>query len=181
MEYLIQAIGIVGAVFTFVAFQCKRHFRILIVKTCSVLCFALQFALMEAYTGAVMNVFEIVVLLTSAVLVAKNKKTLPFVIAACVLCTIVGALSWVGYASLLAIAGELFVTVASGVRSPKYLRCIFFFGSLCWLIYDSIYFSLGGIITEVFSLTSIIIATVMLLREERKQKKQAEQTNETDE
>ena len=181
MEYLIQAIGIVGAVFAFIAFQNKHHFRILLLKTCSVLCFSLQFGLMRAYTGMAMNVVETVVLLTSAFLVAKNKKTLPFVITASVLCVVIGALSWVGYASLLAIAGELFVTVASGVRNPKYLRCIFFFGSLCWLIYDSICFSLGGIITEVFSLASIIIATVMLLREERKQKKQAEQTNETDE
>ena len=174
MVYLIQAIGIVGAIFAFIAFLNKHHFKILIIKTCSVLCFALQFGLMRAYTGMAMNIVEIAVLLTSAVLVAKNKKTLPFVVAACFVCAAVGALSWVGYASLLAIAGELFVTVASGVREPKYLRVVFFFGSLCWLIYDCVYFSLGGIVTEVFSLTSIIIATVLLLHEERKRKKQAE-------
>ena len=40
-------------------------------------------------------------------------------------------------------------------------------------------FSLGGIITEVFSLTSIIIATVMLLREERKRTEQESDTQTT--
>ena len=179
MEYIIQAIGLVGAVFAFIAFQCKRHFRILIVKTCSVLCFALQFALMRAYTGAAMNVFEIVVLLTCAVLVAKNIKTLPFVVAASVACVVIGAFSWVGYASILAIAGELIVTIADGIRDPKRLRIVFFFGSLCWLIYDVFYFSLGGIITEVFTLISIIIATVAAIRREREQKQQPPDAPET--
>lgn len=170
MEYFIQAIGIVGAVFSFIAFQSKSHLKIVLFKLCSVLCFALQFTLMKAYTGMAMNYFEIVVLLTNAILVAKNRKTLPFVIVSCVLCLGIGVISWEGYASILAIVGGLIVTIAYGVKNPKYLRYIFFFGSLCWLIYDIIYFTLGGIITETFSLTSIIIATIALFHNERSRK-----------
>lgn len=80
MEYLIQSIGILGAVFAFVAFQCKRHFMIMTIKTCSALCFVIQFALMKAYTGFAMNIFGVIILVTNAILVAKNVNTLPFVI-----------------------------------------------------------------------------------------------------
>ena len=163
MEYFIQGIGIIGAFLSFIAFQNKHHFKILMFKMGSVLCFALQFALLKAFTGMAMNIFEVGVLLTNAVLVSRNKKTLPFIIVSCILCIAIGVLSWDGYASILAIAGELIVTIAYGIKKPNYLRYVFFFGSICWLIYDIIYFSLGGIITEIFSLISIIIATIALL------------------
>ena len=168
MEYFIQGGGLLGAVFAFIAFQCKKHFSIMIVKTCSALCFVLQFALMKAYTGLAMNIFGVIVLVTDAILVAKNVKTLPFVIASSILCVAIGAFSWVSAASLLAITGELIVTVAFGIKDPDRVRYVYFFGSLCWLVYDSIYFTLGGIVTEVFSLVSIIIATVSLIVKNRK-------------
>ena len=170
MDYLIQGIGLFGAVFAFIAFQCKKHSGIMIYKMCASLCFIVQFALMEAYTGLAMNVFGALVFIIDAVLVAKNKNTLPFVIISCVLCVGLGIASWVGIASLLAIVGELIVTVACGIKDPKYVRYVFFFGSLCWLIYDIIYFTLGGIITEVFGITSIIIATIRMFIEKRGEK-----------
>ena len=163
MDYVIQGIGLLGAVFAFIAFQCKKHFAIMIVKMCSALCFVVQFALMKAYTGLAMNIFGVAVLVTDAILVAKNIKTLPFVIISSMLCVALGVFFWVSTASLLAIAGELIVTVACGIKNPQYLRYVYFFGSLCWLIYDSIYFTLGGIITEVFSIISIIIATISFI------------------
>jgi len=162
MDFIIQGIGIVGAILSFIAFQNKHHFKILMFKMGSTLCFALQFALLKAYTGMAMNIFEVVVLLTDAILVSKNKKTISFIIVSGALCVVIGAFTWIGYVSILAIAGGLIVTIAFGIKNPKYLRFVFFFGSICWLIYDIIYFSLGGIITEVFSLVSIIIATIAM-------------------
>ena len=158
MEYVIQGIGILGAIFAFIAFQCRRHFMIMSIKTCSALCFVVQFALMKAYTGFAMNVFGVVILITNAVLVAKKIRTLPFVIVFSAICVGLGAISWVGPVSLLAIVGELIVTIACGIKNPEYLRYVYISGSVCWLIYDCIYFSLGGVITEAFTLISIIIA-----------------------
>ena len=168
MDYIIQGIGIVGAIFSFIAFQNKHHFKILMFKMGSVLCFTLQFALLKAYTGMAMNIYEVGVLLINAVLVSKNKKTFPFIIVSSVLCVVIGVVTWIGYVSILAIAGGLIVTIAYGIKNPNCLRYIFFFGSICWLIYDIIYFSLGGIITEVFSLVSIIIATIAMLHKKKK-------------
>ena len=168
MDFLIQGIGLLGAVFAFIAFQCKKHFAIMIIKTCSALCFVVQFALMKAYTGLAMNILGVVILITNAILVAKNVKTLPFVIIFSALCIGLGIYSWVSIASLLAIVGELIVTIACGIKNPQRVKYVHFFGSLCWLIYDSIYFSLGGIITEVFSIISIIIATALLFHNKKK-------------
>ena len=168
MEYIIQTIGILGAVFSFIAFQCKQHYKILIIKMCGALCFALQFTLLKAYTGMVMNCFAIVVIIINAFLVAKSRKNLPFIILSSVLCAAIGVASWIGWQSIFAVVGGLIVTIAFGVKNPKYLRYIFFFGSLCWLTYDILYFSLGGIITEAFSLISIIIATVISFAKEKR-------------
>ena len=74
MPFLIQAIGIMGAIFAFIAYQQKVHKWIMTYKTCSALCFVLQFILMKAYTGLAMNVLGIVIYLGSAYLIAKEKK-----------------------------------------------------------------------------------------------------------
>ena len=166
MDFLIQGIGLVGALFAFIAFQSKKHFGIMVMKICSSLCFVLQFTLMKAYTGIAMNAFGIVVFIIDAILVAKNKKTLPFVIISTIICVVLGIVSWIGCVSLFAIIGESIVTVSCGIKNSKYLRYVYFFGSVCWLIFDIVCFTLGGIITEVFSILSIIIATIRVLKKD---------------
>lgn len=160
MPILIQAIGILGAVFAFIAYQQKTHKWIMVFKTCSALCFVAQFILMKAYTGLAMNVLGIMIYLGSAYLIVKGKNVKPFVILFSVACIVLGAYTWVGAASLLAIVGETVVTIACGCKDPKYVRYVSLIGSSCWLAYDCIYFSLGGIITEVFTIISIVIAIV---------------------
>ena len=164
MDFWIQAIGILGAVFAFVAYQQKSHKGIMVLKTCSALCFVTQFILMKAYTGLVMNVLGIIIYLESAYLIAKEKNVIPFTVVFSLACILTGAFTWVGIVSLLAILGETVVTIACACKDPKYVRYISLIGSVCWLLYDSIYFSLGGIITEVFAIISIIVATIRFYR-----------------
>ena len=175
MEYVIQGIGLLGAVFAFIAFQCKKHFFIMLVKACSALCFVVQFALMGAYTGLAMNALGILMMVTNAILVSKNVKTLPSTILFLIAAVTLGILSWMNATSLLAIAGKVIITIACGIKDPKRVKYFYFFGSVCWLIYDCFFFTLGGIITEVFTISSIIIATVQLIRAKKKETKAEEQ------
>lgn len=167
MPFLIQTIGIMGAIFAFIAYQQKAHKWIMVYKTCSALCFVLQFILMKAYTGLAMNVLGIIIYLGSAYLIAKEKNVKPFVVLFSIACIVLGVCTWVGLASLLAIIGETVVAIACGCKNLKYVRYISIIGSSCWLAYDCIYFSLGGIITELFAIISIVIAIVRFYRNEK--------------
>ena len=160
MDFWIQAVGILGAVFAFIAYQQKTHKWIMLHKTCSALCFVLQFILMKAYTGLAMNILGIIIYLGSAFLIAKEKNIKPFAVIFSIACIVLGVCTWAGIASLLAIIGETVVTIACSCQNVKYVRYISIIGSSCWLAYDIIYFSLGGIITEMFTIISIIIAIV---------------------
>lgn len=171
-DIVVQGIGLLGAALAFTAFQCKRHMFIMIFKTLSTIAFIVQFGLLGAYTGLAMSIFGMVVFIGFAILVAKNVKTFWFVVGASIIGAVVGAFSWNGPASLLAIGGEIILTIACGIKNPQHVKYVCFFASACWLTYDIIFASLGGVISESFSIVSIIIATVRYFVAAKKAKKE---------
>ena len=172
MDLIIQITGIIGALFAFIAYQFNDHKKIMLFKTFSELTFAVQFGLLGAYTGLAMDLIGSVRNITFAILVSKNKNTVPFIILFAAIGIIVGAFTWISPISLLAIAGKTITTIAYGIKKPQAVRFFAFPGSICWMIYDIIYFSVGGIITETFAMASMIVATVryyVLLRRKAKE------------
>ncbi|MBP5467083.1 MAG: YgjV family protein [Clostridia bacterium] len=167
---LIQSIGIVGAVFGFIAYQCNKHNKIMVFKTVSECIFAVQFALLGAYTGVAMNILGSTRNLVFSQVVKKNKSTLPYIILFAVLSVGAVILTWGGPISLLAMAGKLCTTVAFGFCKPQTVRFISFPGSILWIIYDLINFSLAGVITEVFAMISIIFASARYFKANAKPK-----------
>ena len=51
MQVCIQVIGALGVLAAVLAFQCKRHDRVMVLRTANELLFALQYALLGAWTG----------------------------------------------------------------------------------------------------------------------------------
>lgn len=175
-EIFIQLIGILGAIFGFIAYQKNEHKKIMLYKTSSELTFALQFILLGAYTGVAMNVIGCVRNLVFARQVKKNKSTAAGIILFSLLMAAAGALTWTGPVCLLAIAGKIFTTLAYGMKNPQKVRLLTLPSSGCWLIYDVVCRSLGGIVTEVFTVVSIVIAEVRFRK--KKGGKAAEQVAE---
>ena len=54
-EILIQGIGVLGILASILSFQCRKHSRILALRTANELLFAVQYAMLGAYTGMAMN------------------------------------------------------------------------------------------------------------------------------
>lgn len=177
-EIFIQLIGILGAIFGFIAYQKNEHKKIMLYKTSSELTFALQFILLGAYTGVAMNVIGCVRNLVFARQVKKNKSTAAGIILFSLLMAAAGALTWTGPVCLLAIAGKIFTTLAYGMKNPQKVRLLTLPSSGCWLIYDVVCRSLGGIVTEVFTVVSIVIAEVRFRKKkgEKAAKQAAEAT-----
>lgn len=161
---LIQSIGIIGAIFGFIAYQCNQHSKIMIFKTLSECIFAVQFALLGAYTGVAMNFLGSTRNLVFSKVVKKNKSTVPYIILFSILAVGAVILTWGGPISLLAMAGKLCTTVAFGFKNPQTVRFVSFPGSILWIIYDLINFSLAGVVTEVFAMASIIFASIRYFR-----------------
>lgn len=160
-EVIIQGIGILGAIFAFITFQNNNHKTMMIMKTLSELAFVVQFAFLHAVSGFVMNICGCIRNLTFAYLVKKDKKINVFIAFFVIIDIVVGALTWINVLSLLAICGDIIITIACSMKNPIKVRYLSIPGSICWLCYDVIYFTLGGIVTEIFSIISIIIAIVL--------------------
>ncbi len=170
MEIFIQAVGLVAAAITFICMQFRRHLYIMLFRSLAVSLFILQFALMKAWTGFAMNISSFFVLIVNAIIVYKNKNTLPFTIICLIAVIPIEILSWVNAASLMPLFGMIFFIIACSIKDGNKTKYFFFFASISWLVYDSIYFTLGGILTECFSIVSISISTIRYWREIKKSK-----------
>ena len=162
MYLIAQIIGAVALALAVISFQQKTHKYILTFQLAANFAFVLHFALLGAYTGALLNA---VALLRAIVFVNKgniwaDKKLWLYLF--CILSLVVGVFTWEGTLSILPILGMLCTTVAFWIKTPKYVRLCAFPSSPMWLIYNFANQAWGGVFTEVINMTSIIIAIIRI-------------------
>jgi hypothetical protein len=63
---------------------------------------------------------------------------------------------------LFLVSGTTLTSVSFSMKDAKTIRRVGFVRSPVWLIYDLLVFSVGGVLCEVFSIASIITATIRL-------------------
>jgi len=156
--YLAQALGFVGLLFAIISFQKNSNKEIVFFQLLGSLTFVLHFTLLGAYTGAGMNVLGVLrnIVFFNREKEWANKKLWLYVFI--LMYIIVGLLSWKNSYSILPIIGMIFTTVAFWVKDPKYTRLIAFPSSPCWLIYNFVNLSVAGVLTEIFAVSSLLIA-----------------------
>ena len=162
MDILIQAIGGLGILASTISFQCKKHNSILFFRTLNEFIFAIQYFLLGAYTGMIVNCIGCVRNLIFSKQVSKNKKTTGAIIVFSVLFTFFGLAVWQGPKSLLIIFAKVLSTLAYGNKNTTVVRAIVFVTSISWLIYNCCVFSVAGIICEAVTLVSLISGIIRL-------------------
>ena len=157
--HIIGAFGILAAV---LAFQCKRHDRVMVLRTANELLFALQYALLGAWTGMAMNLIGCVrnMVFRRMVLHEKDTKWMRCVFSGIFLLFV--WLTWAGSKSLLTGFAKVVSTVAFGSSNLFLLRLLTFLTSTCWLIYNLSVGSYTGAVCEVLTLSSIIVGIVRI-------------------
>ena len=80
---------------------------------------------------------------------------------------IVGIFTWDGIESILPTVAMMLTTVAFFLSNPTYIRRLNLPSSPMWMIYNLINKSYGGILTECFVMTSLLVA---MFRFDRKKK-----------
>lgn len=162
MDIIIQMIGGFGILASIISFQCKKHNSILFFRTLNEFIFAIQYFLLDAYTGMIMNLIGCVRNIIFTKQITQNKKTTITTIIFGVMFFIFGLSFWQGPKSILIIIAKILSTLAYGNKNTSIVRGIIFVTSTSWLIYNYCVFSVAGVICEAFTLVSLIIGVIRL-------------------
>lgn len=169
-----QAVGIAAMGVCIFAFQLKTAKGIVLMQAVGALLFVLNFFLLGQYVGALLNAVGCI----RAVLLIKKEKWhtdnnlwLAILGAAYIACYVVTFAVFGEVFSLrnavlqcLPVLGMFCSHLAFRSEEASQVRKIFLASSVCWIIYNAIGFSIGGILCEAFNIVSIFIAIARLDR-----------------
>ena len=158
MDFIIQLIGFVGLFMSILAFQFKKHGRIVLCKMSSEFIFAIQYIFLGAWTGAVLEFLSVFRNALFLRLVKKNRSTTPVIVVFGLFVLITGFASYSSPLSLLPIGAKLLTTVSYGMKNEKWLRIITLPSCVLWIIYNLYVGSVAGAIGDSIALISLLIA-----------------------
>ena len=155
-----QVIGFLALLAFIISYQTKSNRRLFLYQMLGVCLFAVQFVLLGAFSGCIS------LLLTAVrnVMMSKYRdwkwvgnRIWPIIF--CVLFTVVLYVTWAGPISLLSYIASVVSTIFYWTNNAKSIRmanlCVC---SPCWIVYDFIVGSWGGIVSELLSMISIVVS-----------------------
>ncbi len=162
LTIIANIIGIAAVAMFVLSYQLKTRRWIIFFNAASRVLYVLQYLLLGAFEGAVLDV---VALLVSVLAQKKDTGWLKnhpkaTIIGANLFVVVMGLLFYKNIFSLLPIAGVLFETGAFWLNKEKQIRIISFFGAPCWLVYNLVFSAYGSAIGNVMTMVSIGIAIV---------------------
>ena len=158
MEIIIQLIGFFGLALSIVAFQFKKHQHIVLLKMSSELVFSIQYILLGAWTGAVLDFISVIRNFLFYKLVKKNISTTPVIIVFGIFVIATGFTTYDGWMSLLPIGSKLLTTVSYGMKNEKWLRIITLPSCILWIIYNLTVGSIAAALSDATALISVLLA-----------------------
>lgn len=157
-EIFIRAIGIIGLVSGVLAFQSNKHKGIVIAKLGSEAAFTIQYYLLDAPTGSIMNLVGVVRNFIFYRLVEKKKSTKAAMWIFCIVYIASAIITWEGPESLLPLIGKLCSTVAYSMNNPRNIRIINIPTLTMWIVYNITCRAWEALATDTISLVSVLIA-----------------------
>lgn len=168
MTIVAQGIGLVAMAANVLAYQFKSRKSIILCQLFGALLFAVNMFMLGATIGGILNILAF---FRALVYIKKDALKLPvkalntlflllFVLFYVLVFTVFGKEPSAKNLAveLLPVIGMGAMTVGLSKNTPRAIRLAGFINSPCWLIYDCVSFSLGGILCEVFSIASVISA-----------------------
>ena len=153
-------VGILAVTLYFLGYLQKKRQNIIIINASSRLLYILQYILLGAIEGAVLDVAGIISSLLAqkkdAKIIKKNMKA--FIASVNLLIVVMGLSLYKNIFSVLPIIGVLLHTGAFWIDDEKIIRRISFLGSPFWLVYNLVNGAYGSCIGDVLSMISIGIS-----------------------
>ncbi len=172
IEIIAQAVGIVGMTFNILSYQPKTKKNVLILQLIGAAFFTVNFFLLKAITGAVLNIVNVALALVFAFKEKTRAEHPAWAVGFCAayICSYVLTFTLFGLepttanliTEIFPVIGTLLTVLSYKMKDAKAIRKIGLFRSPAWLMYNIFVFSIGGIICEVVTIVSIIIAIIRL-------------------
>lgn len=183
-DIFIQCLGFIAIAMNLISVQFNTHFKIMLFKSLGSFLFCVQYLLLGAYTGMVMDLVGVIRNFVFAHNVKKGKSNKWWIVFFSVITVAAGittiALTWGAtlntlsrfttnptgltvlavFISILSVLAKLISTIGYGFKSPHAIRMINLPTFCMWIIYNTIVFSLAGILSDAMSIGSIIIAEI---------------------
>lgn len=162
LDFITTVLGVFGILTSILSFQCKKHNRLMFLKTASEGLFAVQYCLLGAYTGMMMNIIGCIRNLLFAKWVQRQKSTkIPRLVFG-ILFVLFSVVTWAGFKSALSGFAKVLSTVAYGSANTGFVRIVIFITGICWLIYNYKVGSYTGCICELLTICSIIVGILRI-------------------
>lgn len=158
MDLIAQIIGFVGLAVSIMAFQFKKHRAIVMTKSASELIFSIQYILLGAWSGAILDFISVIRNLLYGHLVKKNRSTTPVIIAFGIFVVATGFVAYDGWVSLLPVVSKLLTTISYGMKKEKWLRLITLPSCIFWILYNCYIGVIAGVLVDSLALISLLIA-----------------------
>lgn len=170
-DVVTQVFGLLGMAMNSLSYQGKKQRTVILAQLFGSLFFAVNMFMLNAVIGGLLNVIGIF-----RALVYSNKEKLRNVrlwngiFAGLYLLSYIAVFTVFGKAvtpgnlllEILPLIAMMATTISFSKASVAWIRRLAFVSSPCWLIYNCINGSIGGILCEVFSLVSALVATIRL-------------------
>jgi len=158
MEIIAQIISIAAMIVSIFSVQFKTNKAMFICRGISGFMFSLSYFLLGAYTGAALNLIN---LLRSILVINKKTQGRPYMALIIAIYATATAFTFGGYLSILILLAQSAESFVMWGRNGKHIRyCLLFFVSPIWLFYNIMSFSIGGILAEAFVITSTIVSFI---------------------
>ena len=156
-DVIAQAVGIIGAALIIGSYQFKKNTTLILVQLRGSACFVVNYFMLGAFTGCFMNTVGTI---RGLVFLGGNKTRKPVVLILLSLSLVIGGVfTWQNTLSLLPLVGMLSVTIAMYFNNGKHIRMAqLFVSSPCWLVYNFASGTIGGVICEIFVITSTVVS-----------------------
>ena len=162
-DVITQAIGLIASALVILSFTQKSDKRFKIFIAVGACVFTLHFILLGAYAGAVVGAINASRTITSMRYHNSNKILVVFVL----LYAFSAIYFFNDLVDLLPILSGAVSTVALFKLSGVKLRVAYLFTESGWLLYSIIIKSLGGLITNIFVLSTNVLTIYRLLKEKK--------------
>lgn len=158
MNYIAFAVGLAAVTLFLLSYLQKKRSNIIILNATSRVLYIIQYILLSAFEGAVLDMAGVV----SSFL--AQKKSAPFVkkhlkiffIVSNLLIVAMGLMLYKNIFSLLPIIGVVLHTSAFWIDNEKQIRRVSLIGSPFWLLYNFVSGAYGSCIGDILSMVSIL-------------------------
>lgn len=161
-EFVGQAFGLIAVAISFVAYQMPTQKKILTMNLLVTLAITLNYALIGAITGMVLN---LVCLVRNLIFINRDKKIFSYRFYPYLLMAIIGGLSLFfgreeGPHAILIAIGLMVNTLALSLTNPQNTRLTMVISCSFILAYNVFVLSIGGIINETVAIVSSILGII---------------------